>query len=151
MATAVELVETVITQEETVILGALAFPIMVVGGDNKISYVNAATEQFLEQGKSFLIGFSPEQIFAKHSPILSLIEQVRSGSISVFEHDIDLSRPRGGTRQVSIQASPLLDGADDCRYVLPFPWCRSQYWKDSLFIAGLRGLLRQWPQCLPMR
>ena len=112
MATAVELVETAITQEETVILGALAFPIMVVGGDNKISYVNAAAEQFLEQGKSFLIGFSPEQIFAKHSPILSLIEQVRSGSISVFEHDIDLSRPRGGTRQVSIQASPLLDGAD---------------------------------------
>ena len=108
----VHLAETVATQEETIILGALAFPILVVGGDNQISYVNAATEQFLEQGRSILIGFSVENIFAKHSPILSLIKQVRSGSSSVLEHDIDLSRSRRGTGRVSIQASPLLDGAD---------------------------------------
>ena len=112
MATTVHLAETVATQEETNILGALAFPILVVGGDNQISYVNAATEQFLEQGRSILIGFSVENIFAKHSPILSLIKQVRSGSSSVLEHDIDLSRSRTGTRRVSIQASPLQDGGD---------------------------------------
>jgi two-component system nitrogen regulation sensor histidine kinase GlnL len=112
MAATVQLTETVLIPEETSILGALAFPILVVGDDNQISYVNVATEQFLQQGKSFLIGFSLESVFAKHSPILSLIEQVRTGSISIFEHDIDLSRPRGGTLRVSIQASPLLDGGD---------------------------------------
>ena len=112
MAITVQLAEPVAVHEEMAILGALAFPVLVVGSDNKISYVNAATEQFLEQGQSFLLGFSLEQIFAKHSPLLSLVEQVRTGSINVLEHDIDLSRPRGGTQRVSIQASQLIDDAD---------------------------------------
>ena len=109
MATSFQLPEQQQNFGEQSILGALAFPIMAVGPDNRVNYVNAATEQFLEQGKSFITGFPLDQIFARHSPIFSLVEQVRTKTISVFEHEIELSRPRGATRQVSIQASPILD------------------------------------------
>ncbi|MBK18921.1 MAG: two-component sensor histidine kinase [Rhodospirillaceae bacterium] len=109
MATTLQLVDKNAELEEINILGALAFPILVVNSENQISYVNAATEQFLEQGKSLLTGFPLDQVFSKHSPILSLAEQVRANSISVFEHDIDLSSARGGTRRISVQASPMLD------------------------------------------
>ncbi|MGB0577976.1 MAG: two-component system sensor histidine kinase NtrB [Alphaproteobacteria bacterium] len=109
MASTVQFAESFNTHDEAAVLGALPFPILVVGRDNQISYVNGATEQFLEQGKLFLTGSPLEKIFVKHSPIFSLVEQVRLETISVLEHDIDLSRPRGDTRKVSVHASPLLD------------------------------------------
>ncbi|NKB21927.1 MAG: PAS domain-containing protein [Alphaproteobacteria bacterium] len=109
MATSVQLAPSIASPNEVNILGALAFPILVIGADNQINYVNGATEQFLGQGKSSLRSSSLADVFVKHSPIYSLVEQVRSGSISVFEHDLDLSRARGGSRPVSVQASPLLD------------------------------------------
>lgn len=110
-------VQTVPPKELT-ILSSLAFPILVVGRENKINYVNAATEQFLEQGNSFLNGFNLEEVFPKHSPIFSLVQQVRSQAVSVFEHDINLSNTRGGSRRVSIHVSPLLD--DISKVVISF-------------------------------
>ena len=102
----------VVSSKELTVLGSLPFPILVVEHENKIIYVNSATEQFLGRGHSFLIEVPLKEIFLKHSPVFSLVNQVRSKAISVFEHDIDLSCTRGSSRRVSIQASPLVEDTE---------------------------------------
>ena len=102
----------VVSSKELTVLASLPFPILVVEHENKIIYVNSATEQFLGRGHSFLIEVPLKEIFSKHSPVFSLVNQVRSEAISVFEHDIDLSCTRGSSRRVNIQASPLVEDTE---------------------------------------
>ena len=101
-----------IPASELTVLSSLPFPILVVEQKNNIIYVNSAAEHFLEQGKLFLTDVSLEKIFPKHSPVFSIVEQVRSKTISVFEYDIELSNTRGSNRRVSIQASPLVEDSE---------------------------------------
>jgi two-component system nitrogen regulation sensor histidine kinase GlnL len=112
MSAVVQISQSIIPPKELTVLGSLPFPVLVLEQENKIIYVNSATEQFLEQGKSFLEEVPLEEIFPKHSPIFSLVQQVRSEATSVFEHDINLSDTRGGSQPVSIQASPLVEDAE---------------------------------------
>ena len=54
MSAVVQISQSIIPPKELSVLGSLPFPILVLEQENKIIYVNSATEQFLEHGKSFL-------------------------------------------------------------------------------------------------
>ena len=98
--------------DEFSVLSALDIPIIVIEADNRILYVNAASEQFLGKGRSSIIGHRLNQIFNKHSPIISLVNQVLINKTSIFEHDIELSGPRGGSMKGSAHVTPLPDHSD---------------------------------------
>jgi len=98
--------------DEFSVLRALGIPIVVIEADNRIVYVNAASEQFLERGQSSIIGQRLNQIFNKHSPISSLVKQVQISGTSVFEHDIEMSGSRGSSMKGSAHVTPLLDDSD---------------------------------------
>lgn len=91
------------------VLGALSFPVLVVGGAGAVEYVNGAAEQFFEHGRSYLVGQQLDRIMPADSPILSVVAQARANETSISEYDVNLTLPRGGGRGLSIHASPLID------------------------------------------
>ena len=89
------------------VLGALAFPVVVVAPDNTVAYVNSAGEQFFGASAAVLGGRPLAKLLSEDSPLLSLIEQVRADGVSISEYDVSISLPRGGARSMAIHASPL--------------------------------------------
>ena len=94
------------------VLGAFSFPVMVIGADDRIDYVNGAAEQFFEHGKNYLTGQTLDRVLPPDSPVLSVIAQVRAEGASISEYDVDMVLPRGGGRGLSVHAAPLVDDAN---------------------------------------
>jgi len=95
------------------ILGALPFPVIVVGKNDAVAFVNASAEQFFDQSAGHLVGRPLDRIAAKDSPLRWLIAQVRAEGATISEHDLDLVLPRGGGRSLSIIAAPLGEGGGE--------------------------------------
>jgi two-component system nitrogen regulation sensor histidine kinase GlnL len=93
--------------DSAAVLGALAFPVLVVNGENRVGYLNAAAEQFFDYSASSLLGQPLSRVIPPDSPVFSLIDQVRSGGASISEHGVDLVLPRGGGRNLSVHGAPL--------------------------------------------
>jgi two-component system, NtrC family, nitrogen regulation sensor histidine kinase GlnL len=91
------------------VLGALPYPILVIGDDDVVRYVNGAAESFFEQGKAHLLETSLDQIVPPNSPVRSVLRQVRADGVSISEYDVELTLPRGGGRGLSVHAAPLID------------------------------------------
>jgi two-component system nitrogen regulation sensor histidine kinase GlnL len=92
------------------ILNALSFPVVVLDGKDRISFVNAAAEGFFEHGASHLLGRPFNRFVAPDSPLHGLIEQAREHGVTISEHDIDLVLKRGGGRGLSLRVSPYGNG-----------------------------------------
>ena len=91
------------------VLGALPYPILVIGANDRVRYVNGAAEIFFEQAKSHLQDSPLDQIVPPSSPVRSVLRQVRADGVSISEYDVDLTLPRGGGRGLSVHAAPLMD------------------------------------------
>ncbi|NQU57239.1 MAG: PAS domain-containing protein [Rhodospirillales bacterium] len=89
------------------ILNALASSIAIIDSDDTISYVNNAGEQFFQGSASHLVGLQINALIPADSPILSLLQQVRTNGTAVSEYGLPLETPRIGKRLVNIHASPL--------------------------------------------
>jgi two-component system nitrogen regulation sensor histidine kinase GlnL len=93
------------------VLGALPYPVLVVGGDGAIGYVNGAAEQFFSRSAIHLHGRPLDTVIAGDSPLFALIEQVRAAGAPFFGYDVRLGLTRSADRNVAIHAAPL--GDDD--------------------------------------
>src|SRR5215471_14141413 len=92
------------------ILNALPNPVLLVGPDGKIIDANMAAESFFEISTQFLQRQSLKELVPFGSPLLSLIDQVRSSGSPVNEYKVDLGTPRmGGDRQVDLHVAPLTE------------------------------------------
>src|ERR1700754_4685582 len=90
------------------ILNALPNPGLLIGPDGKIADANIAAESFFEISAQFLRRQSLKELVPFGSPLLALIDQVRSSSSPVNEYKVDLGTPRIGVeRQVDIHVAPL--------------------------------------------
>src|SRR6201992_3261824 len=90
------------------ILNALPNPVLLIGPDGKIVDANIAAESFFEISTQFLKRQSLKELVPFGSPLLALIDQVRSSSSPVNEYKVDLGTPRLGTdRQVDLHVVPL--------------------------------------------
>ncbi|MFK4699560.1 two-component system nitrogen regulation sensor histidine kinase GlnL [Bradyrhizobium diazoefficiens] len=92
------------------ILDALPNPVLLIGPDGKIVAANIATEAFFEISTQFLKRQSLKELVPFGSPLLALIDQVRSSNSPVNEYKVDLGTPRmGGDRQVDLHVAPLTE------------------------------------------
>jgi two-component system nitrogen regulation sensor histidine kinase GlnL len=98
--------------EPSVILAALADPVIVIDRSGHIRFVNPAGEQFLRSSAAALRGSMLTDLLAAHSPLRSLIDTVWKVGNTVAEHDLLLEGPRFGSRSVTIQAALTGEGGD---------------------------------------
>ena len=92
------------------ILNALPNPVLLVAPDGRIVDANIAAESFFEISTQFLQRQSLKELVPFGSPLLALIDQVRSSGSPVNEYKVDLGTPRiGGDRQVDLHVAPLTE------------------------------------------
>src|ERR1700732_376313 len=91
-----------------IILNALPNPVLLVGPDGRIADANMAAESFFEISAQFLQRYSLKDLVPFGSPLLALIDQVRSSGSPVNEYKVDLGTPRiGGECQGDPHLAPL--------------------------------------------
>jgi len=96
------------------VLNALPHPVLVVGAEGKIIDVNVAAETFFESSMLMLRRHSLRDLVPFGSPLLSLIEQVRSRGAAVNEYRVDLGTPRNpGERIVDLHVAPVPERPGD--------------------------------------
>src|SRR5947208_11427390 len=92
------------------ILNALPNPVLLVTPDGKIVDANIAAESFFEISTQFLRRQSLKELVPCGSPLLALLDQVRSSGSPANEYKVDLGTPRiGGDRQVDLHVAPLTE------------------------------------------
>jgi two-component system nitrogen regulation sensor histidine kinase GlnL len=109
MTLAVQQYPSTLTGSEA-ILNALPNPVLLIAPDGKIADANIAAESFFEISTQFLKRQSLKELVPFGSPLLALIEQVRSTGSPVNEYRVDLGTPRiGADRQVDLHVAPLTE------------------------------------------
>src|ERR1700743_2530684 len=110
MSSAAENLRRAPASDADAILNALPNPVLLIGPDGKIVGANIATEAFFEISTQFLKRQSLKELVPFGSPLLALIDQVRSSNSPVNEYKVDLGTPRmGGDRQVDLHVAPLTE------------------------------------------
>jgi len=90
------------------VLNALPLPVIVVAADGKISDANVAAETFFEVSAPLLRRYVLADLVPFGSPLLALVDQVRSRGAAVNEYKVDLGTPRNpGDRLVDLYVAPL--------------------------------------------
>jgi two-component system, NtrC family, nitrogen regulation sensor histidine kinase GlnL len=95
------------------VLNALPLPVLTIGKDYAILRANAAAEAFLDTSQRVLQKKRLSDFMPFGSPVLSLVDEVRSRGASVSEYRVDVGGPRlGMERVVDAFATPLADESD---------------------------------------
>jgi two-component system nitrogen regulation sensor histidine kinase GlnL len=95
------------------VLNALPLPVIMVSSDGKIADANVAAETFFEVSAPLLRRQQLKDLVPFGSPLLALVEQVRSRGAAVNEYKVDLSTPRTpGDRLVDLHVAPLPEQPD---------------------------------------
>jgi two-component system, NtrC family, nitrogen regulation sensor histidine kinase GlnL len=95
------------------VLNALPLPVIMVGADGKIADANVAAETFFEVSALLLRRHELRELVPFGSPLLALVEQVRTRGAPVNEYKVDLSTPRNpGDRLVDLYVAPLPEQPD---------------------------------------
>ncbi len=92
------------------LLSALPHPLLVIGGELKVEYVNAATEDFFQMSASVLCRRCLTDVVAFGSPLIALVEQVQRNGTTVNEYGVDLGSYRfDAPKLVDLYAGPLAE------------------------------------------
>jgi two-component system nitrogen regulation sensor histidine kinase GlnL len=90
------------------VLNALPHPVVTVAPDGHLVDANVAAESFFQVGAPVLRRHRLKEFVPFGSPLLALIEQVRSRGAAVNEYRVDLGTPKtGGERVVDILVAPM--------------------------------------------
>jgi len=91
-------------------LNALPHPVLMVAPDGKIADANVAAEAFFEISVPLLRRHALRELVPFGSPLLALIDQVRSRGAAVNEYKVDLSTPRNpGERIVDLHVAQVAE------------------------------------------
>jgi len=92
----------------SILLDALPHPIIMIDGSGHVAEANSAAQDFFQASIAVLRRQPIEHFVPFGSPLLALIEQVRSRGAAVNEYRVDVGTPRNGSdRIVDIYASPV--------------------------------------------
>ena len=95
------------------VLNALPLPVIMVASDGKIADANVAAETFFEVSAPLLRRQALKDLVPFGSPLLALVDQVRTRGAAVNEYKVDLSTPRNpGDRMVDLHVAPLPEQPD---------------------------------------
>ena len=101
------------------VLNALPHPVVTVSPDGFVVDANVAAEAFFEVGVPVLRRHRIKEFVPFGSPLLALIDQVRSRGAPVNEYRVDLGTPKnGGERVVDILIAPMPERAGHVVVVL---------------------------------
>jgi two-component system, NtrC family, nitrogen regulation sensor histidine kinase GlnL len=90
------------------VLNALPHPVITVAPDGHMHDVNVAAESFFEAGAQVLRRHCIHEFVPFGSPLLALIDQVRTRGAPVNEYRVDLGTPRTeGERIVDLHVAPV--------------------------------------------
>src|SRR5690348_13117337 len=90
------------------VLNALPHPIIMIGSDGKITDANVAAENFFDVSAAFLRRYRLQDLIPFGSPLLALVDQVRTRGAAVNEYKVDLGTPRNpGDRLVDLHVAPM--------------------------------------------
>ncbi|MEL6921661.1 MAG: nitrogen regulation protein NR(II) [Pseudomonadota bacterium] len=90
------------------VLDTIRDAVLMVDSDNRIVYANLNAEYFFSVSTKQLLKMALNELIPFSSPLLALIEQVRSGVASVNEYRVDLGSPRmERERSVDIHVTPV--------------------------------------------
>jgi two-component system, NtrC family, nitrogen regulation sensor histidine kinase GlnL len=94
------------------VLNSLPHPVIVVGPNGEVRDANAAAEQFFDISVPLLRRYVLRDLVPFGSPLLALIDQVRSRGAAVNEYKVDLGTPRiSGERLVDLHVAPVPEQA----------------------------------------
>jgi len=91
------------------ILNSIKDVILVVDPAQQIRFANTSAEQFFGMGVASLCQRLLGSLVAEDSPLLALVDQVQSESLSVAEYGVDLGLPGTERRPVDIQVTSVGD------------------------------------------
>jgi two-component system nitrogen regulation sensor histidine kinase GlnL len=95
------------------VLDALPHPVITISADGRVITANAAAESFFEASLPVLRRHLLRDLVPFGSPLLPLIDQVRSRGAAVNEYKVDLGTPRNpGERLVDLHVAPLPERPD---------------------------------------
>jgi len=90
------------------VLNAFPHPVITVAPDGHMHDVNVAAESFFEAGAQVLRRHRIHEFVPFGSPLLALIDQVRTRGAAVNEYRVDLGTPRTeGERIVDLHVAPV--------------------------------------------
>ena len=98
-----------LSDSPTQIASALPMPVLVVGPQLEVTFVNPAAEQFFSMGAGHLLKQTLKDIIPFGSPLIQLIGQALERRASVGERHVDLSTPRHGERVADVMVTPLIE------------------------------------------
>lgn len=97
-------------QLPSIVLDAISQPVIMVGADNHIAYANLDAERFFRAGSPILARNSVEAFLPFGSPLLALVDQVRSSQMPMNEYRVDISSPKlGAERIVDLYVAPVIE------------------------------------------
>src|SRR6201981_906892 len=100
----------VVPSDAEAILNALPNPVLLLAPDGRMADANIAAESFFDISAQFLRRQSLKELVPFGSPLLALIDQVRSNNSAVHESKVDLgARGWGGERRVALHVAPLTE------------------------------------------
>jgi two-component system nitrogen regulation sensor histidine kinase GlnL len=92
------------------VLNSLPHPVIVVGPSGEVIDANAAAEHFFHVSAPMLRRHVLRDLVPFGSPLLALIDQVRSRGAAVNEYKVDLGTPRvTGERLVDLHVAPVVE------------------------------------------
>ena len=100
------------------VLEALPNPLIQLGTNNSIVYLNTAAETFFEGSLGYLKGLPFTELLPDNTPLLEMVKNVRHSGNSITDHDLVLEGIRIGVRVVNVGVSPL--PGDDGHIVISF-------------------------------
>jgi two-component system, NtrC family, nitrogen regulation sensor histidine kinase GlnL len=90
------------------LLSALPHPLLVLGEDLHIEYVNTAAEDFFQMSSAVLRRRALTDVVAFGSPLIALVEQVQRNDTHVNEYGVDLGSHRfDAPKLVDLYGGPL--------------------------------------------
>jgi two-component system nitrogen regulation sensor histidine kinase GlnL len=95
------------------ILQALPHPVLRIEASGRLSYVNAAAENFLALSAPVLCRMTIEELLPEGNPLRTVIAHVLSAGVSVSEYEIELSTPRSAPQLVDVQVISSATGGTD--------------------------------------
>ncbi|MGQ0742587.1 MAG: two-component system sensor histidine kinase NtrB [Alphaproteobacteria bacterium] len=88
------------------VLAGLPLPLLLVGADDRVLFVNAAAEQFFGAGEGVLIGCRLSEALLAKSPLMALLNSAAARGSTVVERNLDLSSPKSGEHMVDAIVTP---------------------------------------------
>jgi two-component system, NtrC family, nitrogen regulation sensor histidine kinase GlnL len=115
------------------IFEALPNPLLILDGNDRISIVNGATEDFFQTSKAVLLRQTLSDLVPFSSPVLQAVQQVRDFGGVVNEYAVAVGSPRmGGERVIDLQTTLVVE---DPRYILIMLLRRSMAEKFDLQLS----------------